>query len=149
MAQEFGEYDRDLLYRIIQDQERIRHQLHELRAYEFKNRSATLIFQGVTMPATIVVGGNGAQAAFVEWSGLNGTGSQVAPVGAVTYASDTPAVATVDPNSGLCTAVSAGTANISGTDAGNSLTASDVLTVTGGVTPPAGAQSATLTLTAL
>lgn len=97
------------------------------------------------MPATILVGAT-ATATFLEWSGAGGTGVQVAPVGAVTYASDTVAVATVDPNTGIATGVSAGTANISGVDAGNSLTASDVLTVT--AAPPPVAVSATMILVA-
>ncbi len=126
----------------------IEQQLKEAQRIQDRNKSALLLLYDTKgaflMPASIVVGGNGAQAAFTEWSGLNGTGSQVAPVGAVSFTSDNPAVATVDPTSGLCTAVSVGTANISGADAGNSLTASDALTVTAAV-----AQSATLTLTAL
>lgn len=97
------------------------------------------------MPAQIQVAGT-ATATFLEWSGAGGTGVQVPPVGAVTYSSDTPAVATVDPNTGIVTGVSAGTANISGADAGNSLTASDVLTVV--AAPPPVAVSATLTLVA-
>jgi hypothetical protein len=97
------------------------------------------------MPATIQVGGT-ATATYLEWSGPNGTGSQVPPVGAVTYSSDTPAVATVDPNTGIATGVGAGTANISGLDAGTGLTASDVLTVQ--APPPPAPVSATLTLTA-
>jgi hypothetical protein len=111
--------------------------------------SATLTFKnstgGTSMSALINVGGT-ATATFLEWSGPNGTGSQVPPVGAVTYASDNPAVATVNPNTGIATGVSAGTANISGADAGNSLTASDVLTVQAAPPPPA--VSATLTLVA-
>jgi uncharacterized protein YjdB len=97
------------------------------------------------MPATIIVGGNGALASFQEWSGPSGTGSQVPPVGPVTFASDNPAVATVD-ESGNVAAVAPGTANISALDAGNGLTASDVVTVSAAPPPPA--QSATLVLTA-
>jgi Bacterial Ig-like domain (group 2) len=116
---------------------------HDLRRKRIQ--SATLTFGGTDMPATIQVG-NTATATYLEWSGPNGTGSQVPPVGAVTYASDTPGVATVDPNTGICTGVSAGTANISGVDAGTGLTASDVLTVQ--AAPPPTPQSATLTLVA-
>ena len=97
------------------------------------------------MPATIVVGGFGALATFQEWTGPNGTGNTVPPVGAVSFASDNAAVATVD-SLGNVTAVAAGTANVSATDAGNGLTASDVLTVTAAAPPPA--VSATLSLTA-
>ena len=97
------------------------------------------------MPATIQVGQT-ATATYLEWSGPGGTGVQVPPTGASTYSSDTPAVATVDPNTGICTGVSAGTANISGVDSGTSLSASDVLTVV--AAPPPVAVSATLTLVA-
>lgn len=111
-----------------------------------KAGSATLSFitsKGATnMPLTVHVNDVPGTALFQEWSGPSGTGIVVPPVGAVTYASDNTAVATVDPNSGQLAYVSAGSANISGTDAGNSLTASDVLTVSA-----ATAVSATLTLT--
>jgi uncharacterized protein YjdB len=94
------------------------------------------------MPATIEVGKT-ASSLFQEWTGPNGTGTVVPNAGTITYASDNTAVATVDPSSGVATGVSAGTANISGTDGTNNLTASDALTVTN----PA-AVSATLVLTA-
>lgn len=94
------------------------------------------------MPATILVGGT-ANSLFQEWTGPNGTGTVVPNAGAPAFVSDNPAVATVDPASGVATGVSAGTANISGTDPANSLTASDVLTVNAVATP---AVSATLTL---
>lgn len=79
-------------------------------------------------------------AVFTEFSGANGTGIAVPPVGAVAFVSDNPAVCTVDPASGLLGYVSAGTANITGADAGNSLTASGAVTVSAAV-----AQSATVT----
>lgn len=114
---------------------------------QFKAKSARLKFvnsQGdLLMPATIHVTGNGAQATFTEFTGPNGTGNQVAPVGPVVYSSDNTSVATVDSN-GLCNAVGIGTCNITGTDQGNSLTASDTLTVVADQ-----AQSATLELKAL
>jgi hypothetical protein len=98
-----------------------------------------------SMPATVLVGGT-ANSLFQEWTGPNGTGTVVPNAGPVTFSSDNPAVATVDPSSGVATGVSAGTANISGVDSANSLSASDVLTVT--APPPPPAVSATLTLTA-
>jgi hypothetical protein len=104
--------------------------------------SATLTFKGDIMPATILVGGT-ANSLFQEWTGPNGTGTVLPNAGAIAYTSSNPAVATVDPASGIATGVSAGSATISGSDPVNSLTASDTLTVTA----PA-AQSATLTLTA-
>jgi uncharacterized protein YjdB len=97
------------------------------------------------VPATINVAGT-ATATYLEWSGPAGTGTQVPPTGTVSYASDTITVATVDPVTGICTGVAAGTANISGVDSGTGLTASDVLTVA--TAPPPPAVSATLTLVA-
>lgn len=91
-------------------------------------------------PVTVHINDAPGSALFQEWSGLNGTGIVVPPTGAVTHASDTPAVATVDPNSGALAYVSAGTATISGADANSGLTASFVLTVSA-----ATAQSATET----
>lgn len=99
------------------------------------------------MPATIAVGGKGAQAVYQEFSGPNGTGQVVPPTGTVSYSSENTAIATVDPASGLCTAVAPGIVNIDGVDSGSGIKASDVLTVTAAVNPPA--VSATLTLTAL
>lgn len=107
-----------------------------------KAKSALLTFKGDHMPASIAVGKT-ATAVFTEFDGPNGTGNVLTPIGAVTFASDNSAVATVDPTSGIATGVSAGTANISASDAGNSISASDVLTVTGNL-----AQSATVVLTA-
>lgn len=94
------------------------------------------------MPLTVQLNDKPGTAVFLEWSGLSGTGIVVPPVGAVTFASDNPSVATVDQN-GLLAYVSAGVATISAVDAGNSLTASDVLTIS-----PVTAVSATLTLNA-
>lgn len=51
------------------------------------------------------------------------------PPGPITYMSDTPTIASVDSTSGVGTAVSVGTATITGKDAGNGLTSSDTLTV--------------------
>ena len=95
------------------------------------------------MPLTLPVGKAG-QAQLHEWSGPDGSGIELPPVGPVTYASDNPAIATVDPNTGTVVGVAAGTANISGNDAGNGMSASDVVTVA-----QVTAQSATLSLTAL
>ena len=114
-----------------------------LRMLTGKPFSAKLTIEGVGMPATIQVGGTGAQAVFTEFDGLNGTGNVAQDGGPVAFASSNPAVATVDPASGAVTAVAPGTALISGTDSVNQLTASDTVTVTAGAP-----QSATLVLTA-
>src|SRR5882672_5515230 len=79
-------------------------------------QSATLkLISGGTMPATILVGGT-ATSLFQEWTGPNGTGTVVPNAGAPAFVSDNPAVATVDPASGVATGVAVGTASISGTD---------------------------------
>jgi hypothetical protein len=136
------------ILRTVKENRRILWEIWKILGRVPKAQSATLTLtaeQGDEMPATIQVGQT-ATATFLEWSGPNGTGVQVPPSGAVSYASDTPSVATVDPNTGIATGVGPGTANISGTDAGNNLTASDVLTVQAAPPPPA--VSATLTLVA-
>lgn len=99
------------------------------------------------MPASIQVGGAGAKAVYQEFDGPNGTGNAVKPVGTVSFASDNPAVATVDV-SGNITAVAAGTANISASDSGTPQVpaASDSVTVTAGQTGQP--VSATLVITA-
>ena len=120
------------------------HSLAAIRVILTPRLSASLTIKthhhkGDTMPATLLVGQT-ATAVWQEFSGPNGTGDKLPPAGAVTFTSDNAAVATVDPSSGLVTAVAMGSANVSGTDAANSLTASDSVTVT------EVAQSATLTV---
>lgn len=122
--------------------------LHDIKLLINRPQSATLNLQvnqpgEPDMPATIQVGKT-ANSLFQEWTGPNGTGTVVPNAGAVAFTSDNPAVATVDPASGVATGVSVGSCNISGTDPANNLTASDSLTVTA-----ATAVSATLTLTAV
>jgi hypothetical protein len=139
-----------LLEHLKHQNEEIIRLLNKLLREEHHTESATLTFlnsQGETlaMPLTIVVGQQ-FQAVFTEFSGPNGTGSIVPPVAVPSFASDTTGVATIDPVSGLGVGVSAGTANISGADSGDSLVASDVLTVQ--AASPTGAVSATITLTA-
>ena len=72
-------------------------------------------------------------AQFTEFTGPLGTGIKVPPVGAVTFVSDHPEFVTVDTNSGQLAYIAAGVANITGTDAGNSLTASGSVTVSADV----------------
>lgn len=96
------------------------------------------------MPATILIGGT-ASSLFQEWTGPNGTGTVVPNAGAPAFTSSNPAVATVDPASGVVTGVSAGQATITGDDPANNLSGSDTITVNA---PSQTAVSATLTLTA-
>ena len=108
-------------------------------------KSAKLTFldsKGNTlMPATLQIGQT-ATAVLNEFTGLNGTGAKIAPIGPVTFSSSDATIATVDPATGVVTAVGPGVATITGLDSGNGLSASDVVSDT-----PVVAQSATLTLT--
>jgi hypothetical protein len=131
----------------------IRHELHELVELVFKffrdtdtAQSATLSIstaQGQTMPATLTVGQT-AVAKLHEFAGVGGTGVELNPIGPVTYSSSDATIATVDPVSGMITAIAPGTATISGSDAGNSLSASDTASVIAAVPK---AVSATLVIT--
>ena len=103
--------------------------------------SATLTLRGITMPVTMQIGQT-ATAVLHEFTGPNGTGTELPPIGPVAYTSSDPSVASVDMASGVVTAVAPGTATITGTDGGNSLSASDSVTV---ATPVA--VSATLVIT--
>ena len=132
----------------------IEHALCEIISILNRPQSATLLLlakrvfvvkKGLAMSATILVGGT-ASSLFQEWTGPNGTGTVVPDAGAPVFTSSNPAVATVDPASGVATGVSAGTATITGTDPVNNLTGSDVLTVN--APPPPAAVSATETLSA-
>src|SRR5215467_10738355 len=91
-------------------------------------QSATLTIGGESMLALDV--GKTATALLREWSGPGGTGTEVKPIGPVSYTSDDPTVATVDGVSGVVTAVAPSKldaggnpvpVNISGVDAGNGL----------------------------
>ena len=127
------------------EEKELRRELNEL---EKKAHSATLTIGDSSMPAAIVVGGNGAKAVFTEFTGPNGTGNPIAPIQTPVFSSSDATVATVD-QSGNVTAVAPGTATISAVDNGNKLSASDTVTVTAAVTPPPPvAQSATLVVTA-
>jgi uncharacterized protein YjdB len=91
------------------------------------------------MPATLPVGKT-ATAVLHEF--VSAGGAELAPIGPVSYTSSAPAIATVDPASGLITAVAAGVATITGLDGGNQLTASDSVSDT-----PLVATVATLVIT--
>jgi hypothetical protein len=108
--------------------------------------TATLLYsiQGGTNMGAPISGtvGNTATPTFTE---ATATGVNVAPIGPVVYASDTPANVTVDPNTGVATLVAAGTANVSALDQGNGLTDSVAFTVT--AAPPPVATTASLNYT--
>jgi uncharacterized protein YjdB len=93
----------------------------------------------ILMPATLAVGST-ATAVLHEF--VSQGGAELAPLGPVSYTSSDATIATVDPASGLVTAVAAGVATITGTDSGNSLTASDTVSDT-----PVVATFATLVIT--
>lgn len=81
-------------------------------------------FMGATLTLTV---GQTANATAHEWSGPNGTGVELPLAGAISWVSSDPTIATVDPTSGLVTAVAAGQATITGTDAANGLTGSGIV----------------------
>lgn len=135
-------------HREIKALERIAEELHDiawLLRYSLGRRAkfATLVIRDLKghrlMQATLPVGKT-ATAVLHEF--VTPGGAEVAPIGPVSYASSDPAIATVDPASGLITAVAAGVATITGTDAGNGLSASDSVTDT-----PIPATVATLVIT--
>jgi len=117
-------FERERLERIIERLVRI---VDELLA---KRGGIAVSAKGQIMPAKIAVGGKGATFTFTEFDGPNGTGNVVPPSGPITYASDTPGVATVD-QTGQVTAVAPGSTVISGIDPAspNKVAAADVLTV--------------------
>lgn len=134
-------FDHEPLERIARELHEIAHLLRHLLGKHAK--FATLVIQDLKgnrlMPATLPVGKT-ATAVLHEF--VTAGGAEVAPIGPVSYASSDPAIATVDPASGLITAVAAGVATITGTDAGNSLSASDSVSDT-----PIAATVATLVIT--
>jgi uncharacterized protein YjdB len=67
----------------------------------------------------------------------NPTTPSIQPIGPLVYTSDTPATVTVDANTGIATAVAAGTANVSVLDQGNGLTDTVVFTVSAAPPPVA------------
>jgi hypothetical protein len=109
-------------------------------------QSLTLTFKdlkgNILMPATLSIGQT-ATAIATEWSGPNGTGSPLAAAGPIAFSSSDATIATVDPASGLVTAVGPGTATITGTDSTNGLSGSDVVSDS-----PITAQSLTVVVTA-
>lgn len=136
---------RDLLRELIHV---LRELIVKLAPHPAVSSTLTLIAKGVplSMPLQVALTDVPGVAVYSEFDQPGGLGNKVPAVGLVQYASDTPAVATVDPNTGQLAYVAAGTAVISASDGGN-LPASDILTVTGPVTPPPGQPvSSTMTL---
>src|SRR6267142_919279 len=94
--------------------------------------SAKLKFRtskGEVMDLTAHVNDVPGTAVFTEFDGPNGTGNKVPPVGAVSFVSSDPSVATVDASSGALVYLKAGQTSISASDAGNSLSAAATLTL--------------------
>jgi len=140
------------------DHEERKHWLDEQRNHELHRIANALekIAHCVCKPAIAVSsrltfrkGENMAQANVNDAPGsylyqeFDAAGNLVPPTGVVAYASDNPAVATIDAASGQLVYIAAGVANISASDGGN-LPASDALTLS----PAAGgAVSSTMTFT--
>lgn len=131
--------------RILREEERIERDEREILHELHRAQSASLVIQTDTkremnMPATIVVGKT-AQAVYKEFSLPNQQGVELPPAGPIAYATSDGSIATVDPATGVITAVAPGNVVITGSDAANGLNASDTGTVTG-----IQAQSASLTI---
>lgn len=111
-------------------------------------QSAKLTFvdsKGEPMANPQVQVGQTASSNFQEFSGPNQTGQVLPNAGAIALVSDNPSVVAIDPATGKPIGVAVGTANITGTDQSNGLSASAALDVV--VVAPPVAQSASLTLT--
>jgi hypothetical protein len=132
----------------------IEHTLEEildtLKEHFALSARATLTYSingGNTMSALALVIGQLANPTYTE---LNAAGASVPPVGPVTYAADSSGAVSVDPNTGIVTAMSAtasgAVATVTATDAGNGLSAQATFTVAASGTGTA--VSATLTYTA-
>lgn len=87
--------------------------------------------------------GNTFSSAVAETAG----GIPIPPIGPLVFASDNPAVVSVDPSTGKGALVSAGTANVSVIDQGNGLTDTVVVTVAAEPPPPPPPTADKLTLT--
>jgi hypothetical protein len=132
-----------------EERRRLEHIIERLlKLIEFllvKRNGIAVSAKGEVMPKTVSVG-QPSTFTFTEFDGPNGTGNKGPASGPIEFASDNPAVATVDGNqqvvnadgsvSVAVVAVSAGVANITGVDRAskNQVAAGDTLTVTGGTT---------------
>ena len=119
--------------------------LKALAAPKADTAKLTLYVKGEPLmgsPVTVQLGLSGGVSNFVE--SVKATGVIVPAIGPVVYASDTPAVATIDPNTGVWVPVAVGTANLSALDQGNGLTDTVALSVI--AAPPPVADTAVLTL---
>lgn len=140
---ELGHDEREELYllrRILEELKEIAGRLKPAKAVSAK----LLILDSKgnrLMPAQANIGQTGT-AVLKEFTGPNQTGVDIKPIGPVVFSSSDPTIATIDPASGVFTAVAAGTVTLTGLDQGNSLSASDVLS-----DQPVVAQSAQLVLT--
>jgi len=85
------------------------------------------------MDTTVHLNDKPLKAVLSEFDGPNGSGNKVPSIGPSTYTSTDPTVATVDPSSGVMVYVKAGVVTITGSNAGNGLTASSVLTIISGL----------------
>jgi hypothetical protein len=128
---EFGhEHDQ----KILQEIRDFLREILQILKHEEKNDSIKLFIPNqnggsMGLPQTLTAGAGAVQCTAVESKA--GVPSSTFN-GPLAFASDNTAVATIDPASGLLTPLTAGTANISVTDAVGNLTDSDVLTVIAG-----------------
>jgi len=117
--------------------------VHHLHGGGKKVKSITVTIEGKTMNTVLKVGQT-AQATAHGWSGPGGTGSELKLAGPVTFVSADPSVCTVDPTSGLITAVGPSVLDPGGLPIPVDITATDAAT---GLSNPKG--DATITDTAI
>jgi hypothetical protein len=91
---------------------------------EHEARSLTVKIGGNTMNTVLTVGKT-AQATAHEWSGLSGTGTELKLAGVISWVSADPTVVTVDPASGLVTAVAPSKLDATGAAIPVDITATD------------------------
>jgi hypothetical protein len=122
-------------------------------------KSLTVTIGDTKMGNTVLAVGKTAQATAHEWSGLAGSGTELLLAGAISWVSADPTVVTVDPASGLITAVAPSKLDTTGAPIPVDVTATDAAnglsnpigdaTITDVAPPPPKAQSLTVTVAPL
>jgi hypothetical protein len=126
----FGEIAR-LKKRIEWLERAMRLVMGELDFLAFEEAEEDLVAQSLTVTIdggsmnTVLVVGKTAQATAHEWSGPAGAGTELPLAGAISWASTDPTVVTVDPASGLITAVAPSKKDASGAAIPVDITAKD------------------------
>lgn len=112
---EIKESESEFEKRLIHVLKEIAHWLKELVGkHQAEGFVLKILAEGKIMGSPATIGATGGQL-----SAQNADGTPYKPVGALAFASDNSAIASVDPVSGAVTAVAAGTCNLAAQDSGN------------------------------